>query len=140
MAENKTIQTDASVSKFLDRIPDETKRRDSYKLVELMEQASGAPARMWGSAIVGFGSYHYKYETGREGDSPLIAFSPRKQNLTLYIIDDWEPYAEPLSKLGKHSISKYCLYIKRLDDVNIPILKKLIKDGIKQASRKAKQK
>jgi hypothetical protein len=140
MPENKTIQTNSSVAKFLDKIPDETKRQDSYTLVELMEQATGEPPKMWGTAIVGFGSYHYKYESGREGDSPLIGFSPRKQNLTLYLVQEWDGYEKELAALGKHTTSKYCLYIKKLSDINMPALKKLINTSAKQSRKRANQK
>jgi hypothetical protein len=138
MAENKTKQNDSSVKKFLDSVPDETKRKDSYTLVELMQKATGEPPKMWGPSIVGFGSYHYKYASGREGDSPLVGFSPRKQYLTLYVIDDWDKYKEFRANLGKHSISKSCLYIKRLSDVNMPALKKIINAGVKDIRNRTK--
>ena len=139
MSENQTQQTNASVTKFLDSIPNETKRKDAYTLVELMQKASGEPPKMWGPAIVGFGKYHYKYASGREGDSPLIGFSPRKQNFALYLLDSWDGQADLLADLGKHSVSKYCLYINKLSDVNIPALKKLINTSYK-INRKTKGK
>ena len=137
-AELKTKPTGASVTKFLDSIPDETKRKDSYALVELMQKAMGKPPKMWGPGIVGFGKYHYVYASGREGDSPLIGFAPRKQNLALYIFDDWQDKDERLTGLGKHSVAKSCLYIKRLSDVNMPALKKLIHSAAKKNRRKYK--
>lgn len=140
MPENKTQQTEASVTKFLDSIPNETKCKDSYTLVELMQKASGEPPKMWGPAIVGFGKYHYKYASGREGDSPLIGFSPRKQNLTLYLLDSWEGQDDLLADLGKYSTSKYCLYINKLSDVNMAALKKLINTSYKINRNKTKEK
>lgn len=140
MAENKTRQTGASVKKFLDAIPDETKRRDSYTLVELMQKASGEPPKMWGSSIVGFGKYHYKYASGREGDSPLIGFAPRKQNLALYLFYDWQDEDERLAGLGKHSVGKSCLYVNKLSDVNLSALKKLINTAAKQSRSRHKEK
>lgn len=139
MSENKTIPTRASVIKFLDSIPDETRRKDAHTLVDLMQKASGEPPIMWGSSIVGFGKYHYVYATGREGDSPLIGFSPRKQNLALYLYDDWQGEDGRLVSLGKHSVGKSCLYINKLSDVNMTALKKLINTSFKH-NRKAKAK
>lgn len=139
MPKNKTHQTKASVHKFLDAIPDEIKRKDSYILVNLMQKASSEPPIMWGSSIVGFGKYHYVYATGREGDSPIIGFSPRKQNLALYLYDDWQAEDERLIGLGKHSVGKSCLYINKLSDVNMTTLKKLINASVKH-NRKAKAK
>lgn len=138
MSENKTQQTDANVTKFLDSIPNETKRNDSYTLVELMEQASGESPKMWGSSIIGFGKYHYVYESGREGDAPIIGFSPRKQNLALYLLDDWQDFDDLRSALGKHSLGKSCLYINKLADVNMPALKQLIKTSLKHNRSKIK--
>lgn len=130
MAELKTKVNNQSVEKFLDKIADETTRADCYKLGELMEQVTKSPAKMWGSSIVGFGSYHYKYTSGREGDMCLTGFSPRKQNLTIYITSGFEQYGELMDKLGKHTTGKACLYIKRLDDIHLPTLKKLIQQSI----------
>lgn len=125
-SDNKTKETDQSVQAFLDAVEDEGKRKDSYALLQLMQEVTGFDARMWGASIVGFGSYHYKYESGREGDSSLVAFSPRKQNLTLYISSGIEGLEELLGKLGKHKTGKGCLYINRLEDVNKDVLKELV--------------
>lgn len=126
MAENKTVPTDQSVEQFLNGITDEQKRQDSFALVELMREVTGMDPQMWGSSIVGFGSYHYKYASGREGDTMLVGFSPRKQNLTIYNMGGIDPDDERFKKLGKHTTGKGCLYIKRLDDVDLPALKSLV--------------
>jgi hypothetical protein len=136
MPENKTTQNDQSVEDFLNTVADEKKRKDSFTILELMKQVTGFEARMWGNSIVGFGSYHYKYETGREGDTPLTGFSPRKQNLTLYFIGGFEQHEERLKALGKHTLGKGCLYIKRLDDVDMPTLKALVEESFKRNSQK----
>ena len=138
MAENKTTPNDQDVEQFLNSVVDERKRKDSFTILELMKQVTGIEPRMWGSSIVGFGSYHYKYESGREGDMPLAGFSPRKQNLTLYIMGGFERYDDLLKKLGKHTTGKGCLYIKRLDDVDLPTLKSLIEESVKHVKQKAK--
>ncbi len=136
MAENKTKQTDQSVNPFLEAVPDEQKRKDSYTLIELMQQASGEPAKMWGPSIVGFGSEHYKYESGREGDMPIIGFSLRKQALTLYLKLGGDYAPDLLAKLGKHTTGKGCLYIKKLADVDSEVLKELIAASVKYAQAK----
>jgi hypothetical protein len=132
MAGNKTTANDQSVEEFLNAIADEQKRKDSFTVVELLKEASGMEPKMWGSSIVGVGSYHYKYESGREGDTMLAGFSPRKQNLTFYNVGGFEQYGDLLSQLGKHSLGKGCLYIKRLNDVDLPTLKKLIEASVSQ--------
>lgn len=126
MAELKTQPNDDSVQAFLDGIEDGQKREDSFRLLEMLSVASGQPARMWGSSIVGFGAYHYVYDSGREGDWFEVGFSPRKQNLTVYIMPGFERYDELLNQLGKHSTGKSCLYIKRLADVDENALRRLI--------------
>jgi hypothetical protein len=130
MPENKTVPNDLDVEQFLNSITDERKRKDSFTILELMKQVTGMPPKMWGSSIVGFGSYHYKYESGREGDMMIAGFSPRKQNLTLYNMGGFEA-DDLLSKLGKHSTGGGCLYIKRLDDVDLLTLKSLIEASFK---------
>lgn len=137
MAENKTTPNDQDVEQFLNSIADERKRKDSFTILELMKQVTGIEPRMWGSSIVGFGSYHYKYESGREGDMILAGFSPRKQNLTLYNMGGFERYDDLLQKLGKHTSGKGCLYIKRLDDVDLSTLKSLIEESVKRHKHKA---
>ncbi|MCC7452039.1 MAG: DUF1801 domain-containing protein [Anaerolineae bacterium] len=131
MAQNKTIPIDQSVEQFLNAIEDDRKREDSFALVELMKQVTGMEARMWGSSIVGFGSYHYKYDSGREGDSMLAGFSPRKANLTIYNMGGLAERDDLLKQLGKHTMSGSCLHIKRLDDVDLPTLKTLVEESIK---------
>ena len=107
-------------------------RKDCAVISKLMSEATGEPPKMWGPGIIGFGTYHYKYPTGREGDMPVIGFSPRKQNLTLYVWMGFEEHADLWKKLGKHTTSKSCLYIKRLSDVDLPTLKKIIKVSVKR--------
>jgi hypothetical protein len=131
MAEIKTKLNDASVDDFLNAIKDEQVRQDCWMIVDIMQKATRAKPQMWGSSIVGFGSYRYKYPNGREMDWMLIAFSPRKQNITLYIKHGFEGYDELMAQLGKHSCGKGCLYIKRLSDVHLPALKKLINGSVK---------
>lgn len=138
MAENKTTPNDQDVEQFLNSIEDERKRKDSFTILELMKQVTGMEPTMWGSSIVGFGSYHYKYESGREGDMILAGFSPRKQNLTLYNMSGFERYDDLIKKLGKHTTGKGCLYIKRLDDVDLPTLKSLIEESFKHVKQKTK--
>ena|SRR5687768_11481284 len=137
MAENKTTPNDQSVEQFLNAIEDERKRKDSFTIVELMKQITGMEPTMWGSSIIGFGSYHYKYESGREGDSVLAGFSPRKQNLTIYNMGGFEQSDDLLKKLGKHTTGKGCLYIKRLDDIDLPTLKRLIEESVKNVKQRA---
>src|SRR5689334_21036690 len=122
MSENKTVPTKQNVDEFLGKVDDERKREDSYTVLELMQEVSGLEPVMWGPAIVGFGSVRYEYPTGRSGDMPLIAFSPRKQNLTLYLTIGYEKYQDLLNDLGKHTLGKGCLYIKKLADVDMPTL------------------
>jgi hypothetical protein len=129
MAELKTKQTDESVTAFLNTIEEEQKRKDSFEVLKMMKQATGLPAKMWGPAIIGFGSYHYKYDSGHEGDMCIIGFSPRKQNITLYILNSDPAMPGLLEKLGKHKTGKGCLYIKKLSDVNTDVLREIIKTG-----------
>ncbi|MFH1699732.1 MAG: DUF1801 domain-containing protein [Candidatus Zixiibacteriota bacterium] len=130
MAENKTQPTKRSVEKFLSGITPDKKREDSLVLLELMKKATGEKPQMWGDSIIGFGTYHYKYASGREGDFLMTGFSPRKQNLTVYIMPGFDRFADLMGKLGKFKISKSCLYIKNLEDVDISVLKKLIKQSM----------
>ena len=131
MAELKTKPTDASVKEFLNQIPDKERREDCFAVAKMMEEITGEKPKMWGPSIVGFGTYHYKYASGREGDWPVTGFSPRKKDLTLYIMMGFEKHPELMEELGKHSVGKSCLYIKRLSDVHVPTLKKLIKASVK---------
>ena len=136
MAELKTKVNDASIEDFLNKVEDEQKRKDSFEIIKMMQQATKEEPKMWGPAIIGFGSYHYKYESGREGDMPIIGFSPRKQNLTLYVgLGDDDSENPLLKKLGKHTTSKVCLYIKKLADVDRTVLQKLINESAKKTHR-----
>jgi hypothetical protein len=130
MAELKTKPTDASVSDYLNAIENEQVRQDCWAIIDLMQEATKAKAEMWGSSIVGFGRYHYVYASGREGDWMVISFSPRKQNITLYIMGGFENYEKLLTSLGKFSRGKGCIYIKRLSDINLPTLKELIQESV----------
>lgn len=136
MAELKTKQNNASVTAFLNSIEDKQKRADAKKISSMMRAATGSRAKMWGTAIVGFGSYHYKYASGREGDWMLVGFSPRKQNLTLYIMPGFKAFDSLLAMLGKHSTGKSCLYIKRLADVDEKVLEDLIVGSVKHMRSK----
>jgi len=130
MADLKTKPNEASVEAFLNGVEDTRKREDSFAILEMMQEITGAEAQMWGSSIIGFGSYHYKYASGRENDWFQIGFSPRKQNLTLYIMTSFDGYGELLDKLGKHKTGKSCLYIKRLDDVDLDTLRELMTQSV----------
>ena len=134
--DNKTQKTESSVEDFLDSIEDTQKRDDCLQLTSLMERVTGSKGKMWGANIVGFGDYHYKYESGREGDFFLTGFSPRKQSLTVYIIPGFDSYSEQLEKLGKHKTGKSCLYLKKLDDVDRKVLDKLVKDSVRKMNLK----
>jgi len=136
VAEAKTKPTKQSVDSFIKKIPDPQTREDCFTIARLMKEATRAEPCMWGSSIVGFGITRYKYASGREGDWPLIGFSPRKQNLTLYIMTGFDSHTELLKKLGKHSSGGSCLYIKRLSDIDVPTLKKLIRESVKQKKRR----
>jgi hypothetical protein len=127
MSEPKTKKNDGDVRAFLNALPDERKRQDSLAILALMEEVTGEEAAMWGGSIVGFGSYHYVYASGREGDWPLTGFSPRKQALTVYITSGFDEYEDLLGRLGKYTTGKACLYIKRLSDVDQDALKLLVR-------------
>lgn len=129
---NKTTETKADVKKFINEFVDnEQKRTDSFQLIELMTKWSGFKPRMWGPTIIGFGSYHYKYASGHEGDAPLIGFSPRKAAFSLYVSVPGNDNKKLLEDLGKFKMSKACIYIKKLSDINIAVLEKLCKSSIK---------
>ena len=130
MSELKTQKNDASVEEFLNSVENERRREDGFKILELMTEVTGEEAAMWGSSIVGFGEYSYKYASGREGEWMLVGFSPRKQNLTLYIMSGFDEYDDLLSKLGKHRTGKSCLYIKKLEDVDMKTLEKLVRKSV----------
>ena len=130
MAEPKTKANDASVEAFLNAVPDERKRADSFRVLEIMREVTGEEPRMWGDSMVGYGSYHYKYASGQEGDWPLTAFSPRKASLTIYITPGFERYEELLGRLGKFTTGKSCLYVKRLSDVDEATLRELVRQSV----------
>ena len=132
MAENKTKATAKSVPDFLESIEDPGRKQDCLTIAALMEELSGSKPKMWGESMVGFGDYHYKYASGREGDWFLVGFSPRKQNLTLYIMGYLEFYTDILEGLGKFKHGKGCLYIKKLEDIDLDVLKTLISTSIKR--------
>jgi hypothetical protein len=131
--EIKTRVNDASVDEFLNSVKDEAVRADSYEILKMMKQAAKEEPKMWGTSIVGFGSYHYKGAGGREGDWMLTGFSPRKQNLTIYIMGGFEPHKDHLKKLGKHKTSAgSCLYIRKLEDVDKKVLKEIITASVRR--------
>ena len=140
MAENKTKKNTVSVASFLNAIEDPRKRSDAKKVAAMMRRATGKRARMWGSSIVGYGEYHYKYESGREGDWALVGFSPRKQNLAVYIMPGFDPFSALMKKLGKYMTGKSCLYLNKLDDVDHDVLEKLIGESIKVMRKRYKVK
>jgi Domain of unknown function (DU1801) len=136
MPENKTKVTTSSVAAFIDALSDVARRSDAKKIAQLMHRASGEKPKMWGSSIVGFGKYHYRYESGREGDMPLISFSPRRAALVLYSMLDHGDAKALLAKLGKHTTGKGCLYIKTLADVDKAVLERLIENAVVHYRRK----
>ena len=136
MSENKTKPTDASVAEFIQNA-DPKKVEDSFKLVEIMERLSGEKAQMWGPSIIGFGEYHYKYESGREGDMCKIGFSPRNAKFSLYVHHyDNDEQLKLIEKLGKYKLSKGCLYVNKLDDINLDVLEELIIKSLEETDRK----
>lgn len=131
MAENKTKQTKASVEKFIDSVKNKSIRKDCLTLIKLMKDVTQEEPKMWGKSMVGFGNYHYKYASGREGDFFLTGFSPRKQNLTIYIMSGFKNYEALMKKLGNYKTSVSCLYVKSLDDIDINNLKKLVAESVR---------
>lgn len=129
MAGQKTKPTKVSVEEFLQAVPDATRRADSFAVLELMKRVTKQEPVMWGPSIVGFGQYHYQYASGHEGDAPMVGFSPRKQALTLYLESQFDRYDELMSRLGKFTTTKACLYIKRLSDVDLSVLEELISES-----------
>jgi hypothetical protein len=136
MAELKTQRTDASVADFLAGVENEARREDAQDVCALMTEVTGEQPAMWGSSIVGFGSYEYSYRSGRKGVMPAVGFSPRKQNLTLYVAYWDEGHSDLLSRLGPHTISKSCLYLRRLSDVDLEVLRTLVRQGFDQFNGK----
>jgi hypothetical protein len=135
MPENKTVRTKESAAAFIKAIEDPAARGACEQFAKLMRKATGKRAKMWGASIVGFGEYHYKYASGREGDFMVTGFSPRKQNLTVYIMPGFKKYAALLKKLGKHKHSSSCLYINKLEDINLKVLEQLIERSVRDMKK-----
>ncbi|MDR4889724.1 DUF1801 domain-containing protein [Fredinandcohnia sp. QZ13] len=131
MYELKTKENDASVIEFIEKVDNPKKKEDAYKLLDIFTETSGYPAKMWGPSIIGFGSYHYKYATGHEGDAPLVGFSPRKAKISLYFATGDTKREELLEKFGKHTSGKACVYINKIADIDVEVLKQLITQSIK---------
>ena len=136
MSENKTRPSDASVSDYIESIDHQTRKADSKILLKAMSAWTGMTPRLWGPSIIGFGEYHYKYESGREGDHLLTGFAPRKSAMTVYIMPGFKPYAEQLAHLGPHKNSSSCLYITRLERIDMAVLEEIVRDSV--ARMKAK--
>lgn len=135
MAKNKTTETQSSVIDFVNTVDDEVKRNDAFELIKIMQKVTGFEAKMWGPSIIGFGSYHYKYASGHEGDAPLAGFSPRKSAISLYLHLTEENREELLPKFGKFKPSKGCIYIKKLADIDIEILKKMVSLSVENLNK-----
>ncbi|WP_291146532.1 DUF1801 domain-containing protein [Flavobacterium sp. UBA7680] len=140
MAKNKTAETESSVLDFINAVDSEAKRNDAFELIKIMKSITGFEPKMWGPSIIGFGTYHYKYATGHEGDAPLAAFSPRKAATTVYFYLPEEKREELFSNLGKYKVSKACIYIKKLADIEIEILKKILSLSIEEVQNLYPQK
>jgi len=136
MAELKTKPTDGNVITFIDGVEDEQRRKDCHTILKLMRDVTEEEPKMWGGSIVGFGTYHYVYASGREGDWPLAGFSPRKQSLTLYIMAGFKRYDELMGKLGKHKTGKSCLYVSKLDDIDVDVLRELVQASVNYMKQK----
>ena len=136
MAENKTKPTQASVEGYLSAIDDQTRRKDCEALAKLMTKATKQPAKMWGTSIVGFGSYHYKYESGREGDSCLTGFSSRKGDISVYLTANVLAQAALVAKLGKHKMGKGCLYVRMLSDIDLKVLEQLVVGAVAERKQR----
>lgn len=128
--EAKMKETDANVVEFIEAVENPKKREDAYKLLEIFEQTSGYPAKMWGPSIIGFGTYHYKYASGHEGDAPLVGFSPRKAKISLYFATGDTTREETLKRFGKYTAGKSCVYINKVDDIDVDVLKEMITQSI----------
>jgi len=135
MTDIKTKKTRESAAGYIKAFPDDQKRRDCQLLMKMMHRATGKRAAMWGTSMVGYGKYHYKYASGREGDYFLTGFAPRAQNITVYIMPGFSQYKSELKALGKHKTGKSCLYLRSLEDVDLTILEKLIKDSVIEMKR-----
>ena len=136
MSELKTRQNDGDVDAYLDSVENPRRREDALRVLALMREITGKAPRMWGSSIVGFGSYHYTYASGREGDWPVVGFAPRKQNLVLYIMPGFARYEALLARLGKHRTGKSCLYVNKLDDIDPDVLEELVRESVAEMKRR----
>jgi len=136
MSSNKTVETDASVENFINAVDNEQKRKDSWDMIGLMQEITGSEPKMWGSSLIGFGQYHYKYESGREGDFFITGFSPRKTALTVYIMPGFDRYEELMARLGPYKTGKSCLYLKNLDVIDRGVLEEIIRDSVAVMRRK----
>lgn len=130
MSSNKTVETDTGVEDFINAVEQEQKRKDSWDLIALMKDITGSEPKMWGSSLVGFGQYHYKYQSGREGDFFITGFSPRKAALTVYIMPGFDGYKEQMEMLGPHRTGKSCLYLRNLNAVDRSVLEEIIRDSV----------
>lgn len=136
MSQRKTTQNEADVDAFLDAVENPRRRADARQLLDLMQAVTGEPPKMWGTSIVGFGKYHYRYASGREGDSLMVGFSPRKQNLAIYIMPGFSAFGELLGRLGKFRTGKSCLYVNKLDDVDLEALEELVRESVAEMRRR----
>lgn len=136
MTQNKTRPTTADVDAFIDAVENDQRRQDARELLTMMQEITGEQPRLWGPSIIGFGEYHYRYDSGREGDFMRTGFAPRKQNLAVYIIPGFEPFQDLLNRLGKYKTGKSCLYINKLDDVDREVLRELIAESFDHMNRK----
>ncbi len=135
MYELKTKETENSVIEFIEKVENQKKREDAYKLLDIFTETTMYPAKMWGPSIIGFGSYHYKYASGHEGDAPLVGFSPRKAKISLYFATGDTERAELLNHFGKHTSGKACVYINKVEDIDVDVLKKLIRQSVTYLQR-----
>lgn len=136
MAKNKTVFTDESVIEFIEKLENETKKSDSYQLIHLMSEITGQEPKMWGPSIIGFGQYHYKYASGHEGDAPVLGFSPRKAAISLYVFSGAEEHLQTVEKLGKFTMGKACIYVKKMSDIDLEVLNELMQQSIDFVSEK----
>ena len=135
MSQRKTTQNESDVNAFLAAVENPRRRADAGQLLALMQEVTGEPPKMWGPSIVGFGKYHYRYASGREGDSLVVGFSPRKQNLVIYIMPGFSDYDELLGRLGKFRTGRSCLYVNKLDDVDLGLLEQLVRESVEEMKR-----
>lgn len=130
MAKNKTVFTDESVIEFIEKLDNEIKKSDSYQLIDLMREITKCEPKMWGPSIIGFGEYHYKYASGHEGNAPVLGFSPRKTAISLYVFSGADEHLPTVEKLGKFTMGKACIYVKKMSDINIDVLNELMQLSI----------